>query len=59
MGLYLVRLDPRPSIERAARKQPVPPVCMACAEGHHEQPTQEYCSCPCHGRLPAMQKVVA
>jgi hypothetical protein len=31
------------------------PICAACAEGHHEQPTQERCCCPCHGTLPAMQ----
>jgi hypothetical protein len=31
------------------------PICAACAEGHHEQPTREPCMCPCHGTLPAMQ----
>ena len=35
------------------------PICAACAEGHHEQPTQERCVCPCHGTIPAMQKVAA
>ena len=51
MGLYLVRLDSRPSTERAVHKQPVPPVCRACAAGHHEQLllVHERCDCPCHG----------
>ena len=35
------------------------PICAACAEGQHEQPRQEPCVCPCHGRSPAMQKVAA
>jgi hypothetical protein len=56
MGLYLVRLDPRPL---TARKKSVPPVCMACAAGHHEQPANERCVCPCHGTLSTMQKVAA
>ena len=39
--------------------EPAGPACIACAEGHHEQPTQEHCVCPCHGAVPAMQKVAA
>jgi hypothetical protein len=35
------------------------PICAACAEGHHEQPTRERCSCPCHGTLPALRQVAA
>ena len=37
------------------------PICAACAEGHHEQLTQELCCCPCHGHgtIPAIQQVAA
>lgn len=35
------------------------PICAACAAGHHEQPTDQPCCCPCHGTIPAMQQVAA
>jgi hypothetical protein len=51
MGLYLVRLDPRSSHGGALYRQPVPPICKACAAGYHEQLllVHERCECPCHG----------
>ena len=31
-------------------KQLVPPLCMACANGYHDElsPVAEHCACPCH-----------
>ena len=38
----LAALEPRPSR--------VEQICVACAEGDHEQVLDaEFCSCPCHG----------
>ncbi len=37
------------------------PVCIACAEGDHEQAlcAHERCSCPCHGIAIPVQAVAA
>jgi hypothetical protein len=41
---------PQPSAIQAVADQSPVPICMACAEGHHEQPmlAHESCDCPCH-----------
>jgi hypothetical protein len=51
-----VRADSQSAITLVNRPKPI---CAACAAGHHEQPTQEPCCCPCHGTIPAMQQQVA
>jgi hypothetical protein len=58
-SLYRIHLvDPRPRVQ-AIPELSMSPICIACAEGHHEQPTQETCCCLCHGTIPAMQQVAA
>ena len=38
-----------------------PPLCIACAEGDHEQALRahERCTCPCHGMAMPSQAVAA
>lgn len=39
----------------------LPPICMACAEGDHEQALRahERCTCPCHGVAMPAEAVAA
>ena len=45
---HIPLVEPQLSTARANRKQA--PICMACAEGDHDQVLRkECCACACHG----------